>query len=478
MQWIPAMGKLVFCLAWVVSFSGFANAVDVSSDLLFEIQKANAYVKVINLEEPELDKKIDNLYNLVFNLKSGHFNLKKAKQQGPLIIQALWDFRLDLHRIVEDMYASDLLLRDYSYGARVVRSARNVSRAARYMEDMVGELIGMDQTAKILDLKGFEGGPLHVLVNPKFPELAFKSGDIITVRGGVFNSAAIARIGDIDSQFSHQAMVYEDANTKEQFIVESVISQGARSYPLKEFLEEHSGSRLALFRYKAGPQPLLPHVAAQLMYERINGKKIPYNFSMNLNDESKLFCSQIAYLGFEKASAGRVKLNLFPTVLSSNYKQFFDDIGVTAKTTYAPGDIELDPRFEIVAEWRNFAKTRTLRNKDLILTKIFSWLDKGDLTYRVTRGEIAIGGIISTLRGIPLIGGLPLINKASPDQSAKSLAVVTAIQRVGDKLEEVLERYQQKLRSEGLPEMYPREIMEFVEVYVQENSGEFDRWVK
>jgi hypothetical protein len=56
-------------------------------------------------------------------------------------------------------------------------------------------------------------------------------------------------------------------------------------------------------------------------------------------------------------------------------RDFLDRVGVSATTTFAPGDMEIEPDFDIVAEWRDCRVTSELRLKDLIMTKLFHWME-------------------------------------------------------------------------------------------------------
>ena len=65
-------------------------------------------------------------------------------------------------------------------------------------------------------------------------------------------------------------------------------------------------------------------------------------------------------------------------------RDFVDRIGVTAKETFAPADIELEPDFDLVAEWQDYRVTSRLRLQDLLMDKLFLWMDEYD--YRFQRG--------------------------------------------------------------------------------------------
>ena len=56
-------------------------------------------------------------------------------------------------------------------------------------------------------------------------------------------------------------------------------------------------------------------------------------------------------------------------------RDFLDRIGVTAKETFAPADIELEPDFDFVAEWQDYRVTSRLRLQDLLMDELFRWMD-------------------------------------------------------------------------------------------------------
>ena len=69
----------------------------------------------------------------------------------------------------------------------------------------------------------------------------------------------------------------------------------------------------------------------------------------------------------------------FTTRLHMTNRDFFDRIGVTAEQTFAPGDIDLDPRFDLVAEWQDYRLTSTLRLQDMLMTKLLEWMERREI---------------------------------------------------------------------------------------------------
>jgi hypothetical protein len=61
-----------------------------------------------------------------------------------------------------------------------------------------------------------------------------------------------------------------------------------------------------------------------------------------------------------------------------------DILGMPISQTFAPADLEIDPRVEIVAEWRKFQDIQASRYHDMIVSKVFQWLEDGGYRFRDT----------------------------------------------------------------------------------------------
>ncbi|MEM1307496.1 MAG: hypothetical protein AAGG99_08220, partial [Pseudomonadota bacterium] len=210
------------------------------------------------------------------------------RQNGSIALDDLFQLRVGLHDRVPDWLEAGLMTRS------VEVALRGVFRDGRYVTDMVGELVhgevprqvdGSDISAATTPFRSaFTGGPLHTVVNPASDsagEVRFRSGDVLLVRGMLANSAAIARIGDIDSQFSHIGMVHVDADG-EAAIVEALIERGATITSLDDALA-HGLARAVLLRPRdadlgrRAANRIKAHVARSLTG---NAPHIPYDFTM------------------------------------------------------------------------------------------------------------------------------------------------------------------------------------------------------
>lgn len=260
-------------------------------------------------------------------------------------------------------------------------------RALRYAEDYLAELLIEREGAKQLEQKYHTliGREPYLLVNPKFnfkgPE-DLAAGDIILSRGNAYSSAAIARIGSNDTQFSHLSFVYEDEKG-ELHTSEAHIEIGNVVAPLKVHLEQ-GNARTVVFRYK---DKAVAERASKIIYQKIqkaqkSGKNIQYDFAMDLKDNQKLFCSEVIYDGFKQASGGKLDIPRFKTNFTVGMLPFLQTLGIAVNEaninqfeTFAPGDIQFDSDFSLVAEWRDPSKLQDNRQKDAVLTMIFKWME-------------------------------------------------------------------------------------------------------
>jgi len=182
-----------------------------------------------------------------------------------------------------------------------------------------------------------------------------RSGDILISRGNAPTSALIARGNDYPGNFSHAALVYVDESTHQLFVIESHIEVGVTVSTIEQYLTDKK-LRVMILRPRSDlPQiffdPLLPHKAALMAYEKANARHIPYDFEMDYNDNGKLFCSEVA-----SAAYSRLGLGLWSgisNISSAGLRSWLAAFGIRHFETQEPSDLEYDPQLTIVAEWRD-----------------------------------------------------------------------------------------------------------------------------
>ncbi len=294
--------------------------------------------------------------------------LQRLREQAPRLLEQMFRLRLSLVERLGMFHSAGTVSTD------CIDTIRRALRYSRFVEELLSELLvkGQEQALPTVALKGETPS---LLVNPAFAPLVLRSGDLLLTRGSAFVSAAIARIGDEDGQFSHLAMLYI-ADDGGRYVMEAVIESGVVIVPLDEWLRKVP-TRLLLFRHdNAG----LARQAARDLHDwitaaRESGRPIPYDYRMDSGDHSELFCAEMVSFAYERTSAGRLHLPTYPTSLRTlQGHPFLDKLGIRDHTIFAPGDVELDPRLRLVAEWRDLRHSAETRIKDAVLTSLLDWM--------------------------------------------------------------------------------------------------------
>ncbi|NDG83634.1 MAG: hypothetical protein EBX52_01180 [Proteobacteria bacterium] len=242
--------------------------------------------------------------------------------------------------------------------------------------------------------------PQGTLVNPGLKSApGLQSGDVLLSRGNANVSALIARMADDDTQFSHLALVYVDPVTGAPYTIEAHIEHGSIVLPLSEWLKDGK-VRTVVFRQK---DPTLAAAAARMMFESVKrhvdaGNPVEYDFSFNMHDHSKLFCSEIIRAGYELASSNRFEIPAYPSHFSMKNRDLFDRLGISEKESFLPEDIEMDPRFELLAEWRDFRNLGSAIRKDAILTAMVDWMERSHYRFDPSTWQSIKAGLGKILR--------------------------------------------------------------------------------
>jgi hypothetical protein len=423
----------------------------------------------------ELAANLTELYEATFNINFERYDVQTLVHSAPDIARTVFDMRLRLRDQVADWHARGFLT------LAGQRALRNALRIARYATDMLGEIniryaqLGPGEKT----LRGFSGRNMNTLVNPAFEtghDLDFRSGDLLLMRGMHHNSAAIARIGDVDSQFSHLAIVHTDADGK-QWVVEALIEEGSVINPLAYTLT-HGLGRCVLFRHKdkhlAARAAALIHDVVRRSGEK-GGQHIWYDFTMELAGDKELFCSKLVRKAYGLASDEKMLLPTFATRFDMKNRDFVDRIGVTAKETFAPADIELEPSFDLVAEWQDYRVTSRLRLQDLLMDRLFLWMEQHDYRFREDLPIKLIGyfghlsGKLST-RAKNLIADV--VPKVPPNMQRSTIQAVAMLHRTAEPLLAELQAMERRsIDRTGRP-LHAREVYDFLEGKRQASNGE------
>ncbi len=365
-----------------------------------------------------------------------------------------------LRQIVEPLFLTRIATRDRIKDLSLInldaksclRDIRTFFRISRFIEEYVSEQNSSDAIPKV-----FEGQSPSLMINPDFESSNLRSGDILLSRGNAVVSASIARIGDDDGQFSHIALVYVDPNTQQVYTIEAHIEIGVVVTPIEKYLTDGK-VRAVIYRH---PNAQLAHLAAQEMYAKVlkasqsSSGNIPYDFGMNLGNDKEIFCSEVASLGYKLAAENLglspLTIPMFKTQITMKNRDFLNDIGVTAVETFAPTDIDIDPRFALVAEWRDLSKTQDARFLDAILTSIYDWMESHNYVFDNTIIDITKSSLGWSARKTFLFSPL-LKDKFPTNMKWTALNAMISLGDVGSKLLSVTQSANiTEIQKSGLP---------------------------
>lgn len=260
------------------------------------------------------------------------------------------------------------------------------------------------------------------------------SGDIILSRGDAATSALIARGHAFPGNFSHVAIVHVDAATGTPTVIESLIERGGVTTDAAAFLRE---KRLRLLLLRLRPDhpalyrdPLAAHRAAGAILEKVRARRIPYDFSMDWNDATRMFCSEVVHHAYRFAG-----IDLWawrPSLTAPGLVRWLSDMGVRHFTTLVPSDIEYDPYLAPVAEWRNPETLHQDRLDNVTLDVLLEAADRGArLGYAWP--NLLPGGMVKLWSGVEaVLGATPTIPQGMSVETM--LRVRSLMQHVHPKL--------------------------------------------
>jgi len=210
------------------------------------------------------------------------------------------------------------------------------------------------------------------------------SGDILVSRGGYPTSALIARGNDYPGNFSHVGLVHVDSVSHAVSVIEAHIERGVVATTADGYLADKK-LRLMVLRPRADlPQlvrdPMLPHRAAERALARVRAGHIPYDFTMDYTDPSRLFCSEVASWVYR--DQGVTLWMALSTISSSGLRRWLGSFGVRHFETQEPSDLEYDPQLVVVAEWRDPQALFQDHVDNAVIDAMLEGAERGDgLTY-------------------------------------------------------------------------------------------------
>ncbi len=404
-------------------------------------------------------KKVQSTLN---SLSAQNYLQQFSEYSYPALSQELWDFKLSLHKKMRSFYQQGQLSLDCA------RSLRGAFRSIRQTEDMIEESYARHGQGILFPTSAFTEDNPHVHKAQGLENFQLKSdlqsGDLILSRGNAFTSAAIASLGEEDTQFSHLSIVYKDEEGK-IWTVEAHIEVGSIVRHLDDHIKD-SNFRTMIYRFD---DQKLAAAAAKYAFEHVKKASettgnINYDFGFDMSEDQNLFCSEIISWSFGKVSQGQVQIPFVKNRVQLRKSTFVHDLGISTQESFIPADLEIDPRFNIIAEWRDANRINDSHEKDAVLQAMYNWVDH--FGYKMknasSRKSRFYRNIVWVMRRTPLLK-IYVKNKLPMNMSRELIGYFGVLESIGELLQKSLKiANEESIQSRGIP-LLPQEKYDVLE---------------
>jgi hypothetical protein len=375
------MKTILICLSLFLTGRVTAETLD----LVAETKKFNQLVQSPSFNINNCARILKQSYELLVAGGKKQFDLEEIRKFPRMTTLSLQKARLELRKKIRSFYLNGELVQGSEEAKKCLFAARDMYNAGRFMEEYVINTF-LETSFLGKKIHHFTRPSVNLVKVPGFPADDYrkflKSGDVILTRGTSFVSATIVQIGVQNVQYSHLGLIHieneNDPKRRKVYILESLIESNVGVRTFQEFLDSKP-SRIAVFRQKDREKA---KAAAEYMYRRVIGEKrpggIPYDFAMDDEDNSKLFCAEVVLDAYAQAG---LKVPFVMTSYNLRNRDILDSFGVGVTETFAPADIEIDPRFELTLEWRDSSRIYEEHKKDAITRTMFRWMEDPQLDY-------------------------------------------------------------------------------------------------
>ncbi len=303
-------------------------------------------------------------------------------------------------------------------------------------------------------------------------KFAFKNGDILITKGISFTSSTISEVVSSRALFSHIVFIHVDEKTEVVSTMESYIGYGVKIYSIEEALRNEN-ARILVLRAK---DQKTANNAANFMFEKItrlkkDNKTIPYDYKLDFSDNSKLSCEEIAYDAFKYASNGQMILPENLSKVDLEDTAFLDKIGITQGALMMPSDMEIDSRFDIVLDWRDYKIIRDSIRKDAVMGEMFHWMNEHHFRIHNNFKSIAARVVWST-RYIPGLWYLMSVLSGIPydfqkDVPPEAITTLESLKGIAGIILEFITKADEQFKDENNRWMTSVELRKAIDLYLQ-----------
>jgi len=119
-------------------------------------------------------------------------------------------------------------------------------------------------------------------------------------------------------------------------------------------------------------------------------RQVGYDYNSDFSSDTTLTCVEIPFWAYKKASQGQIVIPQTPSIMTATAGNLLSNLGLKSGSFFAPADLELDSRFELVAEWTDYRLTKENMIKDVVSEKLLLWTTDLGYHYKSTFKSLAL----------------------------------------------------------------------------------------
>lgn len=414
-------------------------------------------------------------------LQEARKNLSCANVEQTIRNLSEESFIQDMQKVSQQYRAKDLILIQYhawylrvqinenlSFTKNCEKSIRQLINTIRGIEDLAGLIYTETLQKKGADID-FQNQPVPMKTSAPYygyvtkdgfmnpAALDLNSGDLLVTRGTSFFSATLSSITENPGDFSHFVLVHKnDVDNKVETMESYAQTGGIARYDLDFALKNENARVLWLRpRFKEIAKQGAEYFYQQILAEEKGLKpRTKYDYFMDLKTENRMTCSEIAYWSYLKASDGKIVIPETKSKMPATSAPILDLAKIPKEPMLSPQDMEVDSRFEMLGEFRDYRLVQDSRMRDAILRSIFSWINTKNYVLHHNINSFMLSYLIHPISKTPLwpmVKGI--LNISIPQEAPKGFVrLLYQINDISEKIYSELElANNKKMQEQGFP---------------------------
>ncbi|HLW57862.1 MAG TPA: hypothetical protein VKY27_10775, partial [Bacteriovoracaceae bacterium] len=241
-------------------------------------------------------------------------------------------------------------------------------------------------------------------------------------------------------------------------------------------LEDHiedKNARTVVFRYQDSE---LAHQAAKAAFEKVKTTfetkgPINYDFGFDKTDSSELFCSEVVSHGFDLVTDKSIDIPLYESEIFKRKPKIVKQLGLKSEKSFIPADIEVDPRFTMISEWKNPKIIADILQKDAVVHALFKWSDEeGHVLQQASTGtSILYRNIVWPMRRVPFLKRF-FVDKLPLNMSREMIGYFGVLETIGKILHDEIARAENSILKEESRLMTAQEKAQLLDEFRMQNN--------